>query len=161
MDNEIILKHDFSCLIEKLRSIQITDSRDDIKHKIRSQLPELIGNLALIFLCPEHPARNHWAGEVIANILPYNGLKNKNNKLLRPATYYDFLWKESVFVDSPTSFDELLETKFKKENINLTKEMTENTRAKVENFMKWLATELSKEYVTKDKIYEKLGAEEE
>lgn len=159
MNEKIKIKYDFSCLIERLRSIQFADSRDAIKDKIRVQLPRLIENIALVYLCPDSQTRDHWCWEAVANILRYNGLKNKNNKLLRPKTYYDFLWAESAFVDSPEAFDDVIKSKFKEEGIPLTKEMIEAARNHTEEFMKWLAVELSKAFVGSDKIIEKLKEE--
>ena len=156
MKKKLTVKHDFYCFIEKLRCLEISDKRLKLHFLIDDKLMRIIENLALIILCPDNEARCKWAKDICLCISEFSRgwIKNWN---LRPATYYDYLWRESVYMDSPGRFDDDVKWRFKEEGINITQDMIEDARREVQSFMEWLAIELSKGFVTNRQIFERLN----
>lgn len=152
------LRHDFSCFIEKLRSIEIIDSRTRIRFFIEDKLTKLVENLVLVILCPDNPKACKWTADIVFCIARISVEQNKG-RWLRPATYYDYLWRESVYMDSPSRFDDDVKWRFKEENINLTQDMIEHARSEVQTFMEWISIQLSLGCISHREIVERLHVE--
>ena len=84
--------YDFSVLISRLKAINFSIAKADLERAIKNQLPRMLENLSLVFLCKHNPAWKHWQGEVIGNISSYNGKTKKgNHQPRRRATGYGVL----------------------------------------------------------------------
>ena len=145
----------FAQLIERLQNIEFSDSPSKLKDLIRYTLPRLYETLALIFNSLDDQARNHWKGEVVGFISEYNGLKLKrSHKYPLAKTYYDALWKDTVYADSPKKLDSLLRKKFKKEQLEFpTEEKINQIKIMMSDFLLKLSEEMSKGFVDDDEVY--------
>ncbi len=151
--------YDFSVLISRLKAINFSIAKADLERAIKNQLPRMLENLSLVFLCKHNPAWKHWQGEVIGNISSYNGKTKKGNKFFSKDEYYGLLWGDTPYADSSEKLYELIIDKFIIEREPLSLTMTDYARHKIQNFMDWLSTELSKGKVEKYDIYEQLDAD--
>lgn len=148
--------YDFSVLTRKLNAMNFSMEKAAIERAIEQQLPRMLENLALIFLCNHNPAWKHWSGELIGNISAFNGKKKKGNKFFSKDSYYSLLWGNTKYANTPNKLYDLLEEKFSKENEILTQEMANHAKKKIQQFMDWLSQELSKGKVEKQDIHDKL-----
>lgn len=69
------------------------------------------------------------------------------------------MWGDTPYADSSEKLYELIIDKFIIEREPLSLTMTDYARHKIQNFMDWLSTELSKGKVEKYDIYEQLDAD--